>query len=87
MVDLNTLANEPSIEDPEIGTIKIYRKYWDAKADDGIGKLWFEEVETRLCNSNDMNYVGAANENSKFYSSTLKHNPMLKKYANKMKCI
>ena len=26
VVDLETDANEPSIEDPEIGTIKIYRK-------------------------------------------------------------
>ena len=34
-----------------------------------------------------MNYIEGNNENSKFYSSTLKHNPMLKKYATKLKCM
>ena len=87
VVDLNTLANEPSIEDPEIGTIKIYRKFWDAKADNGLGKLWFVELQTRFCNSNDMNNVDGDNTNSKFYSSTLIQSPMIKKYANKLKCI
>ena len=30
VIDIATLAHQPSIEDPEIGTIKIYMKYWDA---------------------------------------------------------
>ena len=48
IIDFATRAEEPPIEDPEIGEIKIYKKYWDALADDGLGKLWFVEVETRF---------------------------------------
>ena len=87
IIDFATRAEEPPIEDPEIGEIKIYKKYWDALADDGLGKLWFEEVKTKPCTVNDFNDIEGNNKQSKFYPSTIKHEPMLLKYANKLKCM
>ena len=62
IVDFAVKAEEPPIEDPEIGEIKIYKKYWDALADDGLGALWFEEVKTKPCTVNDFNDIEGNNK-------------------------
>ena len=46
-------SNEESIEDPEIGTIKLIKKTWDSTDLDGEGALLFEEIPTRPCTSED----------------------------------
>ena len=45
-------SKEP-VEDPEIGTIKLIKKTWDATNLDGGGALSFAEIPTRPCTAKD----------------------------------
>ena len=42
-------SNRDPQEDPEIGTIKLIKKTWDATNLDGGGALSFAEIPTRPC--------------------------------------
>lgn len=60
------------IEDPEIGSIKMYIKYWGVfegseGAIGGDGTFDFKEIKTKLCEKNDFNNVEGTNEKTKFY--------------------
>ena len=44
------------IEDPEVGTLKLYYKSWDVEAENG--SLKFEEIPTRPCTTEDFAFQG-----------------------------
>ena len=46
-------SNREPQEDPEIGTIKLIKKTWDATNLDGGGALSFAEIPTRPCTEKD----------------------------------
>ena len=54
------------IEDPEIGTLKMYIKYW-GNYEGSDGSFGFREVETELCSQDDFNNVEGTNTKSKFF--------------------
>ena len=46
-------SNTEPVEYPEIGTIKLYKKTWDATDLNGGGALTFTEIPTRPCTADD----------------------------------
>ena len=56
-----------SIEDPEVGTVKMYLKSWNMKEDSGVQ---FEEVSTSFCEKEEFNDIDGSNKESKFFPPT-----------------
>ena len=62
IVQIDTEATGPSIEDPEIGTLKMYRKTWDFISEEEYkGNVEWEEIETHFCQDKDFNDVEGNN--------------------------
>ena len=57
MVDYSSEVTGVSIEDPEIGTLKMYLKSWGVY---GAG-ITFREVNTTLCTKDHFNDVEGSN--------------------------
>ena len=53
------------LEDPEIGTVKIYKKTWDSQDINGNGGLKFEEIPTEPCLEQDF----GGGDDSLFYET------------------
>ena len=73
VIDLSSDVTDPSIEDPEIGTVKLYAKIWDSFDDSGKSKLEFREIKTEFCKADDLNDSKNSNQKSKFYPATEQH--------------
>ena len=74
------------IEDPSIGTIKMYIKGWGVQ-DETEGSLFFNEIKTKLCTSKELNDVAGSNTNSKFFKTDPESEGDLGTYGPKMRCI
>ena len=74
------------IEDPEIGTIKFYIKYWNHPE---LGdKFGFHELDSSLCDpEKDLNDVAGTKPESGFYPVTPTNEADVNTYGPKMKCI
>ena len=67
------------IEDPEIGTIKLYYKNWDVAKENDI--LKFTEIPTRPCTLEDFG------NNKIFYPIKETSEADMHKYWRKLKCV
>ena len=67
MVDYGSSEIGNILEDPTIGTLKMYYKSWGVHSDDF--KIIFEEVNTTACNKSDFNDVEGSNSESKFFKT------------------
>ena len=67
VVSLKSGGSPESVEDPEIGTVKMYLKSWNMKEDAGVQ---FEEISTSFCEKEDFNDIDDSNEESKFFPPT-----------------
>ena len=73
------------IEDPEVGTLKMYLKKWDVY-DEENGGVTFEEVVLRPCQESDFDLGGGA-PNSLFYDTNPSSMQDLVNHWRKLKCI
>ena len=88
IVQIDSESTGPSIEDPEIGTLKMYRKTWDfTNEDEYKGNVEFFPIATHFCEDKDFNDVDGSNEESNFYPTDPFSEKKLKIYGNKLKCM
>ena len=62
-------STSSSIEDPEIGSIKMYLKSWGVY--DSDGKVTFKEVKTAFCSKKYLNDQDGTNSESKFFQTRI----------------
>lgn len=88
IVQIDTVSTGLSIEDPEIGTLKMYRKTWDfINEDEYKGNVEWSEIGTHFCLDQEFNDVEGNNEETKFYPTDPFSEKKLKLYGNKLKCM
>ena len=75
-----------AIEDPDIGTLKIYIKGWDAYNEETKGSLVWTEIKLMPCDSM-LNDVEGSNQNSPFFKVHPNSLSDFEKYSPKLKCI
>lgn len=73
-------------EDPEVGVIKFYIKYWNhPEFGDEFG---FHELKSSMCDpEKDFNYMAGSNADSGFYPVLENSEADLRTYGHKLKCI
>ena len=88
IVQIDTVSTGPSIEDPEIGTLKMYSKTWDFISENEYkGNVQWNEIGTHFCSDQDFNDVEGNNKETKFYPTDPFSEKKLKLYGNKLKCM
>ena len=60
-----------NIEDPEIGTLKMYLKSWGVHGNNST--IAFQEVNTTFCGKDKLNDEEGSNSKSKFYQTKPSH--------------
>ena len=87
VIEVDGDPSGPSIEDPEIGTIRMYIKTWDNFDAVTNGAISFREVTTRFCNEKDFQNKDGENPDSKFYVNDYFALHEIARHGHKLKCI
>ena len=74
-------------EDPEVGTVKFYLKFWDTENQETHGAIQFKEVKTRPCQISDFNDPQGSNSESRFYASDYYTYERTKNFSHLFKCL
>ena len=74
------------IEDPEVGTIKFYLKYWmHPELGEAFG---FHELQADLCDpEKDLNDVSGSKTDNGFFPLSPQSESDIRKYGHKLKCV
>ena len=87
VIEVDGDPSGPSIEDPEIGMIKMYIKTWDNFDVETNGAISFREVKTKLCEEKDFRNKDGTNPESKFFVNDNFAKNEIARHGHKLKCI
>ena len=87
VIEVDGDPSGPSIEDPEIGMIKMYVKTWDNFDVVTNGAISFREVKTKFCNEKDFKNIDGTNPESKFFVNDNFAKNEIGRHGHKLKCI